>query len=262
MNRFAKLAASTVMFAVIASAAHANVIAIPEASFTAGAGLITFSEKPIGTNNPTYTPADYGGGAGAPTVTFGGFFLGQSLGNAGTCPAGAALTGCVVGNPTGPLTLDPNSPATFITTDGANPTSPVLSGSPTFNGAVSILFDVAQAGVGLDGGFFDAIGSTGITAFDANGNVIGTVSNTQTGIEFLGLVTSDHSATIKGLQFHLVGDEPAGFAVDNIRFGVGDQVITPGGGAVPEPATWAMMLLGFLGLGAALRRRKQAALAA
>jgi hypothetical protein len=30
--------------------------------------------------------------------------------------------------------------------------------------------------------------------------------------------------------------------------------------AVPEPSTWAMMLLGFFGLGAALRRRRQAAL--
>lgn len=36
------------------------------------------------------------------------------------------------------------------------------------------------------------------------------------------------------------------------------------GGAVPEPATWAMMLIGFMGLGGALRanrRRMQAALA-
>jgi hypothetical protein len=33
------------------------------------------------------------------------------------------------------------------------------------------------------------------------------------------------------------------------------------GGAVPEPATWAMMLVGFGGLGAALRRRRALALA-
>jgi hypothetical protein len=35
-------------------------------------------------------------------------------------------------------------------------------------------------------------------------------------------------------------------------------VITPG---VPEPATWAMMLLGFGGLGAMLRSRRKAAFA-
>jgi hypothetical protein len=75
---------------------------------------------------------------------------------------------------------------------------------------------------------------------------------------FLGLVTADHSATISGLLFHLVGDEPAGFDVDNIQFGVGNQVVVTGG--TPEPATWAMMLIGFVGLGIAGRRvaRKRA----
>lgn len=33
-----------------------------------------------------------------------------------------------------------------------------------------------------------------------------------------------------------------------------DNAVT---GAVPEPATWAMMLLGFGGMGVALRRRKR-----
>ncbi|MGZ6015997.1 MAG: hypothetical protein ACXWKM_09660, partial [Phenylobacterium sp.] len=214
MKRVLQLAAATAMFATMASASHAGIIDIPEASFQAGAGLITFSEKPYGSVNPTYAPADYGGGAGSPTVTFGGYFTGQSLGDAGSCPAGAALTGCVIGSPTGTLSLDPNSPHTFIQSDGANPTSPVLSGSPIFNGPVSILFSTPQAGVGLDGGYFNNPHSTGITAFDINGNVIGTVSNQNYGIEFLGLVTSDHSATIAGLQFHLVGNEPAGFAVE------------------------------------------------
>jgi hypothetical protein len=44
-------------------------------------------------------------------------------------------------------------------------------------------------------------------------------------------------------------------ALDNVRLDVT-------GGAVPEPATWAMMLLGFAGLGAALRSRRRPALAA
>lgn len=36
---------------------------------------------------------------------------------------------------------------------------------------------------------------------------------------------------------------------------------TGGGGGVPEPASWAMMILGFLGMGAALRSRRRLAAA-
>ena len=241
------------MFSAVSLYASAGVIRIPEASFVAGSGLITFSEFPEGTINPTYAPATYGGSAGSPTVTFEGYFTGQSLGVAATCPPGAALTGCVVGSPTGPLTLDFLAPNTSIVSEGANPTSPVLSGSPTFNGPISILFNVDLAGVGLDGGFFNAIGGTAITAFDRNGNILGSVTNTGLGIEFLGLVTDNGANAIAGLQFSLVGAEPAGFAIDNLRFGTAEQVVVPG---IPEPETYAMMLAGLGLLGFVARRRK------
>lgn len=224
--------------------ANAGVTRITEAAFTPDAGLITFSEFALNTVNPTYNPGDYGGAAGAPVVNFGGFFTGQSLGG-GAC--GGAPSGCVIGSPTGPLSLDGASPNTFITNDGANPTSPVLSGSPLFNGPVSILFDVDIAGVGLDGGYFDAIGGTAITAFDRAGNVLGQVLNEGLGIEFLGLVTDDGTDQIAGLQFSLVGSEPAGFAIDNLRFGRQGQV-----SPVPAPGVLALLGLGLLGL---VRRR-------
>jgi uncharacterized protein YhjY with autotransporter beta-barrel domain len=207
-----------------------GILRIDETAFTAAAGLITFSEFAIGTENPTYLPSVYGGGAGSPTVTFGGFFTGQSPGssNPAAAPPGAAISGVVLGLPTGTLSLDPSSPATFITQDGANPSSPVLSGTPQFNGAVSIHFGVNVVGVGLEGGFFNAIGGTAIRAFGRDGTEIGLVENLGLGIEFLGLVTADGSASIAGLQFSLVGDEPAGFAIDNLRFGVAGEVVVPG----------------------------------
>jgi PEP-CTERM motif len=236
---------------ILPTVSNAAVIRIDEGAFTADAGLITFSEKPINTVDPTYLPADYGGGAGAPTVTFAGFFTGQSLGGA-VC--GGAPTGCVVGSPSGPLSLDGASPDTFITNDGANPTSPVLSGSPTFNGPIAMLFSVDLAGVGLDGGFFNAIGGTAITAFARDGSVIGQVQNIGLGIEFLGLVTDDGTEQIAGLLFSLVGPEPAGFAIDNLRFGRAGQVVVPGG-EVPEPATLLLLASGCALIAA--RRRRQ-----
>ncbi len=39
------------------------------------------------------------------------------------------------------------------------------------------------------------------------------------------------------------------------------NIIGAGGGGVPEPATWAMMIFGFAGIGAALRRRRTTGLA-
>jgi hypothetical protein len=155
--------------------ANAGILKVTEAAFVAGSGLITFSEFAVNTINPTYLPAKYGGNAGSPTVTFDGFFAGQSLGN--TC--GGAATGCVVdlNFTSNPLSLAAGAPDTFITTDSANLTSPVLSGSPRFNGPIGILFSTDQAGVGLDGGFFDAIGGTAITAFARDGSLLGSVKN-------------------------------------------------------------------------------------
>ena len=242
-----------------------SLVEITAGAFNAGAGLIAFntSEYPSGATNPVATPAIYGGAAGSPTVTFGGFFQGQSIGssNPSACPAGAEVSGCVLGSPTGgTLALDPSSPATFISGDGAQPAAPVLSGSPQFNGPIAILFSTPQSGVGLIGGFFDAACSTGITAFDASGNNLGTVCNSTTGDEFLGLVTSDGLARTLQVFFSTwsAANLPGASDIDNVRFGVGAAVSVPGGPSVPEPASLGLLGAGIAGLQAFLRRRKRA----
>ncbi|WP_414529773.1 PEP-CTERM sorting domain-containing protein [Nodularia chucula] len=242
--------ASAVSMSFLASQSVANaasIIRINEDAFTPDAGLITFSELPLDTVNPTYTPNLYGGGLNAPTVTFSGVFQGQTVGLP-LFPPGANPSGVVNGTPTASLALNSSSPVTRITSDADNPTSPVLSGTPAFNGPVSVLFDIDIAGVGLDGGFFDAPLGTAITAFGRDGSLLGSVTNTGLGIEFLGLVTDDGQDRIAGLQFSLVGAEPAGFGIDNLRFGRAGQVTVPD--TTPESVPEPMTMLGSLTVGA------------
>lgn len=256
-----KYQAVFILILSVAIPAKASFIRIDESNFLAGSGLITFSEFSIDTTNPFYTAASYGGSAGAPDVSFDGYFAGQSISSTPgvDCP-GAAASACVIGSPTGPLQLDSASPDTRITSDSANPTSPVLSGSPRFSGPIAALFSVDVAGVGFDGGFFDAPNSTAITAFARDGSLLGSVSNVGTGIEFLGLATDDGSESIAGFFLDLVGAEPFGFAIDNIRFGSAVQIDIPGNpgnpdATVPAPATLALFGLGLAALG---RKRRKA----
>ena len=206
------------------------VVRIEERQFKAGAGRITFSEVGVGAVNPVYPPRQYGGGADSPTVRFAGYFRGRFIATPAQCPPGAARTGCLGGTPSAPLRLDMDSPETKVQNDGSAPAGsrPGLGGTPTWNGPIAIHFDRDVAAVGLDGGYFNAAGGTAITVYDRQGRVLGRTTNRGTGFEFLGLATRDLSPRIAGLEFHLVGNEPAGFGVDNIRFGAPAQIDLPG----------------------------------
>ena len=61
--------------------------------------------------------------------------------------------------------------------------------------------------------------------------------------------TNSFSAT--GIHSITFAPSQSGFGVDNFVFGAVN-------GGVPEPATWAMMLIGFAGIGYAMRRQPRA----
>jgi hypothetical protein len=154
------------------------------------------------------------------TVSFGGYFVGQAA-------TGGAVSTLSDNTPTGPLRLDPAAPLTKIVTDSSNPTSPILSGTPTFNGPIAVLFSKPVAAVVLDGGFFDAIGGTSIQAFDATGASLGLVTNSQLGIQTYGLAVSNGKNLISGISFYVTGNELGGFGIDNLKFGDATSVTLP-----------------------------------
>jgi hypothetical protein len=220
-----------IVIAILLSAvapAAGQIVRLEERAFKASAGRVTFSERRLGTQNPQYGPEAFGGGPTAPAVRSGGWFVGQRLSGEPRrdCP-GAPPSACVVGSPSAPLRLDDRAPPAFIASDGAFPTSPTLSGTPTYNGPIALWFDKDQVGVGFDGGYFNANRSTGITAFARDGSRLGTVANRREGIEFLGLVTEDGQPRIAGVMLDLVGAEPNGFNIDNLRFGQIDDLTLP-----------------------------------
>lgn len=100
---------------------------------------------------------------------------------------------------------------------------------------------------------YDGLGGTG--------NILATLNLTA---QFTNGCSGDPSGTF--CNFTAVGASFAGTAYsinfagtanrtgyDNITFGAA----TPGTGAVPEPSTWAMMLVGFGGIGYSMRRRRK-----
>jgi hypothetical protein len=79
-----------------------------------------------------------------------------------------------------------------------------------------------------------------------------------------GGVTNNQPYIKNSVIFNLGAYNGSLSSVDNIRFQYGTALTNanlPGTPPVPEPATWAMMLIGFAGIGVAMRRRRKPVLA-
>ena len=111
----------------------------------------------------------------------------------------------------------------FITTDGSNPTSPVLSGTPQFYGDITGTFVTPDgtprtvSNFSLDVGYIDTPGSTEVIAYDADGNPLDTVVIEDTGIVLVSVsVTGIASFVVQSVDPS--NPDPDGWAVDNVSF--------------------------------------------
>lgn len=144
------------------------------------------------------------------TITFSEFPLGTSITNQ-YVPEGVVFSG----SGSGP----------FISVDGANPTAPVLSGSPQFQGTIEARFvnpsDVTQTlfafDATVDAGFFDALESVAVDFVGLSSS--GTLLNSQFGIE-----NFSFPEPIESFVFNIVSSEPAGYAIDNLTFRLGAPI--------------------------------------
>jgi len=153
-----------------------------------------------------------------------------------------------------------------------NPCCGTVGSEPGFSGNHFVDFGSGNtAGVDLvSQAFNDLLGSLYTVSFDLGAFGAGTnlVTATAGGVSQNFTVTANNNADT---TFHNQSFSFLGTGLDTVKFTVvatgpdnTDALldnVSVSGVAVPEPATWAMMLVGFGGLGALLRRRRTAAFA-
>ncbi|WP_255589371.1 GDSL-type esterase/lipase family protein [Cellulomonas sp. PS-H5] len=110
--------------------------------------------------------------------------------------------------------------APFIAQDGSNPTSPVLSGTPTFQGAIEGRFVRADGSprtvnhLALSVGYIDTRKSVRVIARGADGAELLSVP-----LDALGIVrVTITQSRMASFRVEAVAAEPAGFAVDDVTF--------------------------------------------
>lgn len=135
-----------------------------------------------------------------------------------------------------------NAPQNFVGPDGGGGFQ--VNGSSRISGRIT------------DGGSIFLDFNAGLTSFAAIFNEVNDTTPRSIlvidGMEvapvdgFFGVISDTVFSTV---EFRALDGVDEGFALDDVRYGVA---------AVPEPATWAFMILGFGAIGGAMRRQRKA----
>lgn len=190
-------------------------------------------------------PIDLSGASGgtvivAPGASFAQTFAGQTVSGTG-----------VTGSPTGPLALAPSGTIDVAMWDPfVSPVSNSLLSQPGNSAPLSILFDTLANSFTFTMGSSSAGSTVNIGAYDAFGILTGSMTLTMG--DGYNIYTLTGLGTFKGLTFSNDND-PSGVRFQNMSY---NSV-----GGVPEPATWAMMLIGFGAIGLSIRAPRRKVLA-
>ncbi len=192
--------------------------------------------------------------------------------------AGQTLSGVTFASPSGNTLQVVNAADTFSSAGFGNATNvlPATSGRRIVSpGGVELVpgpavaqrdgldltFATPLSAFGLDVLFqsLDGASFASFTAYDASGDILvllpltipGNTAGAPGGAFFIGFVSDSPSTNIKRIVFNDLDDDAANpdanLGYDSFRFTMA--------GAVPEPATWGSLILGFGLVGGALRRR-------
>jgi len=241
---------SGLLFATVPLSPVNAQVASVDYSTLSGSQVVTFDDLPSASASGTnYDPILLSGG-----VAFGERFQGQTLGSSG---AFDVLTGLPSG---GALVLLPgasNQNLDILLYNGTNALTGLGPlGYPDFDavgeGAISLLFssDQSQFGFQLVGGNG---GDANVSFFRADGSLIQTLVLGGLADSFYGFARDGGVQDIRGIS--ITNNDAGGIGFDNLKHDVVSVVVS----GVPEPSTWGMMLLGFGGIGMAMRRSKRRA---
>ncbi len=163
-------------------------------------------------------------------------------------PTGDLVNGFYNGGTSGSGTTGPNLGVDFTgfqTVSGFGETSePNLAfnaGGPAFANT-----SFGFTAFNFTAGFFQPGTVSVFSGIGGTGTLLGSLT---------GLLGNPNAFTLQSVRFTGVGRSVT-FVGPNATLGVDDFNFTLAGGGIPEPATWAMMLIGFGIVGGAMRGRK------
>lgn len=133
-----------------------------------------------------------------------------------------------------------------------------LQNASGLGGGVTQDYGLSSAGYGLfgPGDVLSGAPDRGGATTPPDGGDFGILSAGYTTAGDNGGITNNQPYIKNSVIFNLGAFNGSLSSVSNLRFQYGTALTDPSLTAVPEPATWAMMLLGFAGIGVSMRRRR------